>query len=41
MKLFGLIIDKNISWKAHADLVQNKRSENIELLYRASSLFDK
>ena len=34
----GLIIDENLTWKNHIDVVENKISKNIGVLYSASHL---
>ena len=40
IKFLGVIIDENLTWKNHIEVVENKISKNIEVLYRASHLFD-
>ena len=40
-KFLGVIIDKNITWNKHIELVENKISKNIGILYRASHYLDK
>ena len=39
IKFLGEIIDKNISWKQHIDLIQNKMSKNIRMLYLTEKVF--
>ena len=41
IKFLGVIIDKNITWNKHIELVENKISKNIGILYRASHYLDK
>ena len=40
IKFLGLIIDENLTWKNHIEVVENKISKNIRVLYRASHLLD-
>ena len=40
VKLLGVIIDENLTWKNHIEVVENKISKNIGVLYRASHLLD-
>ena len=40
VKFLGVIIDENLTWKNHIEVVENKISKNIGVLYRASHLFD-
>ena len=40
IKFLGVIIDENLTWKNHIEVVENKISENIGVLYRASHLLD-
>ena len=37
-KFLGVIIDENLTWKNHIEVVENKISKNIGVLYRASHL---
>ena len=39
-KFLGVIIDENLTWKNHIEVVENKISKDIEVLYRASNLLD-
>ena len=39
-KFLGVIIDENLTWKNHIEVVENKISKNIGVLYRASHLLD-
>ena len=38
VKFLGVIIDENLTWKNHIEVVENKISKNIGVLYRASHL---
>ena len=40
IKFLGVIIDEKLTWKNHIEVVENKISENIGVLYRASHLLD-
>ena len=40
IKFLGAIIDENLTWKNHIEVVENKISKNIGVLYRASHLLD-
>ena len=40
VKLLGVIIDENLTWKNHIKVIENKISKNIGVLYRASHLLD-
>ena len=40
VKFLGVIIDENLTWKNHIEVVENKISKNIGVLYRASHLLD-
>ena len=40
VKLLGDIIDENVIWTNHIDVVENKISKTIGVLYRASHLLD-
>ena len=41
VKFLGVIIDENITWNKHIELVENKISKNIGILYRDSHYLDK
>ena len=41
IKFLGVIIDENITWNKHIDLVESKISQNISILDRASHYLDK
>ena len=41
IKFLGVIIDKNITWNKHIELVEKKISKNIGTLYKASHYLDK
>ena len=38
IKFLGVIIDKNLTWKNHTKVIENKICKNIGVLYRASHL---
>ena len=40
IKFLGVSIDENLTWKNHIEVVENKISKNIGVLYRASHLLD-
>ena len=40
VKFLGVIIDENLTWKNHTKVVENKISQNVGVLYRASHLFN-
>ena len=40
IKFLGVIIDENLTWKSHIEVVENKISKNIGVLYKASDLLD-
>ena len=40
VKFLGVIIDENLTWKNHIEVVENKIFKNIAVLYRASPLLD-
>ena len=40
VKFLGVIFDENLTWKNHIEVVENKISKNIGVLYRASHLLD-
>ena len=40
IKFLGVIIDENLTWKYHIEVVENKTSKNVGVLYRASHLLD-
>ena len=40
IKFLGVIIDENLTWKNHIEVVEKKISKNIGLLYRDSRLLD-
>ena len=40
IKFLGVIIDENLTWKNHIEVVENKISKNIGVLYGASHLHD-
>ena len=40
VKFQGVIIDQNLTWKNHIEVLENKFFRNIAVLYRASHLLD-
>ena len=40
VKFLSVIIDENLTWKNHIEVVENKISKNIGVLYMASHLLD-
>ena len=36
IKYLGIIIDENLTWENHIEVIENKISKNIGVLYRAS-----
>ena len=40
LKFLGVIIDENLNWKCHTDLLLNKISKNVGILYKASKLLN-
>ena len=36
IKFLGVILDENINWNRHTEVVENKISKNIGVLYRSS-----
>ena len=41
LKFLGVIIDENITWNKHKELVENEISKRIGILYSASHYLDK
>ena len=41
MKLLGILLDENLSWKEHTKYLKNKIARNIRLMYRAKPFLDK
>ena len=41
IKFLGVILDKNINWNRHIELVENKISKSNGILYRTSLYLDK
>ena len=39
IKFLGVIIDENLTWKNHIEVVENKISKNIGVLYLTSKIF--
>ena len=40
VKFLGIIINENLTWKNHIEVVENKISKNFGVLYKASHLLD-
>ena len=40
LKFLGVMIDENINWKCHIDILLNKISKNIGILYKASKFLN-
>ena len=40
IKFLGVIVDENLNWKNHIDLVHNKISKSVGILYKASKLLN-
>ena len=40
VKFLGAIIERNLTWKNHIEVIENKISEKIGVLYRANNLLD-
>ena len=40
MKFLGVIIDENLSWKNHIELLESKIAKNIGVLYKSSKLLN-
>ena len=40
LKFLGVMVDENLNWKSHIDLLLNKISKNIGVLYKASKLLN-
>ena len=40
LKFLGVMIDENLNWKSHIDLLVNKISKNIGVLYKASKILN-
>ena len=41
MKILGLLLDDNLSWKEHIRNLKNKMAKHIGLMYRAKPFLDK
>ena len=41
IKLLGILLDENLSWKEHLKLTENKISKNIGLIYKAKPYLNK
>ena len=40
LKSLGVMIDENITWKAHVELVEKKNSKSVGILFKASRFLD-
>ena len=40
LKFLGVMVDENLTWKDHIDLLENKISKNVGVLYKASKLLN-
>ena len=40
LKFLGVILDEHLTWKKHIQLIENKVSENVGVLYKASKLIN-
>ena len=40
LKFLGVMIDENLNWKSHIDILLNKISKNVGILYKASKLLN-
>ena len=40
LKFLGVMVDENLNWKSHIDLLLNKISKNVGILYKASKLLN-
>ena len=40
LKFLGVIVDENLTWKNHINLIENKISKNIGVLFKASKLLN-
>ena len=38
IKFLGVMIDENLNWKCHTDILLNKISKNVGILYKARIL---
>ena len=39
-KFLGIIIDENLNWKPHIQLVKSKLSKTLSIIYKASNLIN-
>ena len=40
LKYLGLILNEHLTWKKHIQLIENKISKNVGVLYKASKLIN-
>ena len=40
IKFLGVIIDENLTWKNHIEVIENEISKKIEFFFRARNSFD-
>ena len=41
LKVLGVILNEHLTWKKHIQLIENKFSKNVGVLYKASKLINK
>ena len=40
LKFLGVILDENMTWKKHIELIENKISKNIGIMYKVKLLLN-
>ena len=40
LKFLGIILDEHLTWKKHIQLIENKVSKNVGVLYKTSQLIN-
>ena len=40
VKFLGVMIDENLTWKNHIEVIENKISKSFQVLYMASQILD-
>ena len=40
LKFFGVILDEHLTWKKHIQLIEDKVSKNVDVLYKTSKLIN-